>query len=61
MVPPNIITYMTSPSNQGNVPGLISSAGHKGGDHPMGGAYDVPPPSWQHGYGHCPEAHAVPQ
>eukprot|EP00975_Prorocentrum_lima_P038986 8190558-Prorocentrum_lima.AAC.1 len=55
IVSPNLITYMSMPSHQGNVPALTSSAGHDGGDHPMGGTHDAPPPGWPHGYGQGPE------
>eukprot|EP00975_Prorocentrum_lima_P065448 12903523-Prorocentrum_lima.AAC.1 len=32
MVAPNLITFMSSPSNQGNVPALAASTGQEGGD-----------------------------
>eukprot|EP00975_Prorocentrum_lima_P043124 9055354-Prorocentrum_lima.AAC.1 len=60
MVPPNLVTYMISPSNQGNVPALTSSAGPEGGDQGMGTAYDGPTPGWQYTHGQGPEAQAVP-
>eukprot|EP00975_Prorocentrum_lima_P057300 12018232-Prorocentrum_lima.AAC.1 len=58
MVPQHLITYMSMPSHQGNVPALTSPAGYDGGDYPMGETHDVPPTGWSHGYGQGPEAQA---
>eukprot|EP00975_Prorocentrum_lima_P062375 12885312-Prorocentrum_lima.AAC.1 len=60
MVSPNLITLMSPPSNQGNVPALASSTGQEGCDHVLGTPYDAPPPSWQYVHGQSPEARAVP-
>eukprot|EP00975_Prorocentrum_lima_P010253 2183364-Prorocentrum_lima.AAC.1 len=60
MVSPNLITCVSSPSSQGNVPALTAPASQDGGDHVMGTPYEAPPAMNWH-YGQLPEARAVPQ
>eukprot|EP00975_Prorocentrum_lima_P071597 12938592-Prorocentrum_lima.AAC.1 len=60
MVSPNLITFVSPPTSQGNVPALTAPAGQDGGDQSMGTPDEAPPPMNWH-YGHLPEAHAVPQ